>query len=219
MTVAVPSQLSQNQSLLRPIMVGAAVAGTLDQISAFITFGWSVPRGDRCRIGRPSGSHEWRRFFLDPWIGAPLHDCFHCGSHLLSREPAAPFPARSLAGLRHVLRHCCLPRHESGGPAVERASCRWTVSAARSHPGSRCAHADHRAADLVQPAQILALMPPIRIGPDRQRRPAHSSPMTSPFLLPSPAAAASTSIFFGFSTPSSTRNTPSASARSSSSPG
>ena len=31
--------------LLLPILVGGGIAGTLDLISAFITFGWRVPRG------------------------------------------------------------------------------------------------------------------------------------------------------------------------------
>lgn len=31
--------------LLFPILVGGGIAGTLDLISAFITFGWGVPRG------------------------------------------------------------------------------------------------------------------------------------------------------------------------------
>lgn len=31
-------------SLLKPILIGGAIAGTLDQISAFITNGWNVPR-------------------------------------------------------------------------------------------------------------------------------------------------------------------------------
>lgn len=38
------SQPVRQASLLRPILVGGAVAGTLDQISAFLTFGWQVPR-------------------------------------------------------------------------------------------------------------------------------------------------------------------------------
>lgn len=38
------SQPVRQASLLQPILVGGAVAGMLDQISAFLTFGWQVPR-------------------------------------------------------------------------------------------------------------------------------------------------------------------------------
>ena len=43
-TVAIPMRV-QRGKLLLPILVGGAVAGTLDLISAFITFGLVVPRG------------------------------------------------------------------------------------------------------------------------------------------------------------------------------
>lgn len=32
-------------NILRPLAVGGAIAGTLDLISAFITYGWGVPKG------------------------------------------------------------------------------------------------------------------------------------------------------------------------------
>ena len=35
---------ASHKSLLRPILIGGAIAGTLDQISAFISSGWNVPR-------------------------------------------------------------------------------------------------------------------------------------------------------------------------------
>ena len=41
--VSTPAHV-RTQKLLLPILVGGAIAGTLDQISAFITFGWGVPR-------------------------------------------------------------------------------------------------------------------------------------------------------------------------------
>ncbi len=44
MALAVPLLRTQTGTLLGPILVGGAVAGTLDQISAFMTFGWGVPR-------------------------------------------------------------------------------------------------------------------------------------------------------------------------------
>jgi hypothetical protein len=44
MTVPIPSHRSQNESLLKPILVGGDIAGTFDLISAFMTFGWGVPR-------------------------------------------------------------------------------------------------------------------------------------------------------------------------------
>src|SRR5579863_4954267 len=44
MALAVPLQRSQTGTLLRPILVGGAVAGTLDHISAMLTFGPGVSR-------------------------------------------------------------------------------------------------------------------------------------------------------------------------------
>lgn len=45
MNVASGFASAQIQRLLLPIVVGGGVAGTLDLVSAFITYGWSVPRG------------------------------------------------------------------------------------------------------------------------------------------------------------------------------
>jgi hypothetical protein len=42
---AATSSSLQTRKLLRPILVGGLVAGFLDLIAAFITFGWGVPRG------------------------------------------------------------------------------------------------------------------------------------------------------------------------------
>lgn len=42
-STAIAAPVSQKQ-LLRPISIGGAIAGTLDQISAFISSGWNVPR-------------------------------------------------------------------------------------------------------------------------------------------------------------------------------
>lgn len=57
--------------LLRPILVGGAIAGTLDQISAFISLGWNVPRVDAAGLLGPQvihGSETW------VWIlGLALH--------------------------------------------------------------------------------------------------------------------------------------------------
>jgi hypothetical protein len=44
MPTAVSSSACLRTSLLRPILIGGAIAGTLDLISAFMTFGWGVPR-------------------------------------------------------------------------------------------------------------------------------------------------------------------------------
>jgi hypothetical protein len=60
MSIAFPTQTLRPQtfplrSLARPILVGGAVAGALDLTSAFITFGWRVPRGIAAGLlGRPS---------------------------------------------------------------------------------------------------------------------------------------------------------------------
>ena len=48
--------------LLRPVLVGGAIAGTLDQISAFISLGWNVPRIDAAGLLGPQvihGSEVW----------------------------------------------------------------------------------------------------------------------------------------------------------------
>jgi hypothetical protein len=44
MNLATLTTSAQKTSLLRPILVGGAIAGTLDLTSAFITFGAGVPR-------------------------------------------------------------------------------------------------------------------------------------------------------------------------------
>src|ERR1700744_924 len=44
MAVAISTQSSRAAGLARPILVGGAIAGTLDLTSAFLTFGWQVPR-------------------------------------------------------------------------------------------------------------------------------------------------------------------------------
>jgi hypothetical protein len=45
MTAAAFPTVSQRNNLLRPILVGGAVAGTFDLTSAFFTFGAGAPRG------------------------------------------------------------------------------------------------------------------------------------------------------------------------------
>jgi hypothetical protein len=44
MPLAASPQALRQSSLARPILVGGAIAGTLDLTSAFLTFGWPVPR-------------------------------------------------------------------------------------------------------------------------------------------------------------------------------
>ena len=57
--------------LLRPILVGGAIAGTLDEIAAFISLGWNVPRVDAAGLLGPQvihGTEVW------VWIlGLALH--------------------------------------------------------------------------------------------------------------------------------------------------
>jgi hypothetical protein len=56
-TAAYPPAI-QSTSLLRPILVGGAIAGTLDLIAAFITYGPLVPRGIAAGlIGRTAAIH------------------------------------------------------------------------------------------------------------------------------------------------------------------
>ena len=38
------SNVRAKSSLLKPILIGGAIAGTLDEICAFVTIGWNVPR-------------------------------------------------------------------------------------------------------------------------------------------------------------------------------
>lgn len=59
--------------LLLPIVIGGAVAGTLDLISAFVTFGPNMPRGIAAGlIGRQAAIHGG----LGAWIlGVCLHYC------------------------------------------------------------------------------------------------------------------------------------------------
>jgi hypothetical protein len=59
-----------NTNLLRPILIGGAIAGTLDLTSAFITFGASMPRG--IAAGLIGIQHVRSGMF--PWIlGIFLH--------------------------------------------------------------------------------------------------------------------------------------------------
>jgi hypothetical protein len=44
MTIEIPTLTTRKTSLLRPILVGGAIAGTLDLTSAFLSFGFDVPR-------------------------------------------------------------------------------------------------------------------------------------------------------------------------------
>jgi hypothetical protein len=57
--------------LFKPILIGGAVAGTLDQISAFISLGWNVPRVDAAGLLGPQVIHG-----SEPWVwilGLALH--------------------------------------------------------------------------------------------------------------------------------------------------
>ena len=59
MTTATSSVPLATGSLLRPILVGGALAGTFDLIAAFITFGPGVPRAIAGRTPRQSGISGW----------------------------------------------------------------------------------------------------------------------------------------------------------------
>ncbi len=62
---------SQRASLLRPILVGGAIAGTLDLIAAFMTYGPLVPRGIAAGlIGRPAAIHGGAYVWV---LGVILH--------------------------------------------------------------------------------------------------------------------------------------------------
>jgi hypothetical protein len=57
--------------LLKPILIGGAIAGTLDEISAILSLGWNVPRVDAAGLLGPRVIHG-----SDPWVwilGLALH--------------------------------------------------------------------------------------------------------------------------------------------------
>ena len=55
MSTAVAPLAIRQTSLARPILVGGAIAGALDLTSAFMTFGWPVPRAIAAAlVGRQS---------------------------------------------------------------------------------------------------------------------------------------------------------------------
>jgi hypothetical protein len=71
MSTAAYSTALQRTSLLRPILVGGGIAGTLDLISAFITYGPLVPRGIAAGlIGRPAAIHGGAFVWI---LGVILH--------------------------------------------------------------------------------------------------------------------------------------------------
>jgi hypothetical protein len=64
------SASSQRQKLLRAILVGGGIAGTLDLIAAFISFGWTVPRGIASGL---LGSQAFRGGVATWILGVILH--------------------------------------------------------------------------------------------------------------------------------------------------
>jgi hypothetical protein len=71
MSTAARSITARKTSLLAPILVGGAIAGTLDLIAAFISFGHNMPRGIAAGlIGRQAAFQGG----IFPWIlGIILH--------------------------------------------------------------------------------------------------------------------------------------------------
>jgi hypothetical protein len=68
MAIAVPAPQSK---LLGPILAGGAIAGTLDQIAAFISLGWNVPRINAAGLLGPQVIHGTEAWV---WIlGVVLH--------------------------------------------------------------------------------------------------------------------------------------------------
>lgn len=58
-------------NLLRPILIGGALAGTFDEVCAFISLGWNVPRVDAAGLLGSQVIHG-----SDPWVwilGLLLH--------------------------------------------------------------------------------------------------------------------------------------------------
>lgn len=58
MSTAVSVARMRETSLLKPILIGGAIAGTLDQTSAFITMGWNVPRNVAAGLLGPQVIHS-----------------------------------------------------------------------------------------------------------------------------------------------------------------
>jgi hypothetical protein len=145
---------SQTGTLLRPILVGGTVAGILDQISAFMTFGWGVPRAiEGGLLGRQviqSGS-------LFIWIlGIALHFtiAFSAAAIYCLASRRLPFLCDHwlVCGMFYGIA-VFLGMNLYCASSI-RAPRRRTLPAARAHPGGP-RHADHRSADLVQPAPLL----------------------------------------------------------------
>ena len=55
-TVSIAS--ARKTSLLKPILIGGAIAGTLDEICAIVTMGWQIPRANAAGLLGPSVRHS-----------------------------------------------------------------------------------------------------------------------------------------------------------------
>jgi hypothetical protein len=76
--------------IVRPIAVGGAIAGTLDLISAFITYGWGVPKGIASGV---LGTSAFQGGIGTWFLGVVLHYTIAFGAAAVFCLAAAWLPA------------------------------------------------------------------------------------------------------------------------------
>ena len=148
MSAAVSSVPIAEGSLLRPILVGGALAGTFNIISAVTTFGPGVPRaiaGGLLGRGAFQGGAD-----MDSRIRAALLHRILGSGHLLPLQPQARIPERPLAGVRSFLWDCCVSCNESRRAAALRTALHGAVPVPQPSSGVAGAYAHHWPADFVE---------------------------------------------------------------------
>lgn len=153
MQVGSASPHKMKQPLLFPIIVGGVVAGSLDLTSAFITFGFGVPRAIAAGLLGRQALHGGVGTVDFGGISALLHSLLGCNG-LLCRESEARVPQASLSRLWHVLWHRGISSDELDCAATQRAASFQHVSASCSYPGYSDTHVFHWRADRFLSIQI-----------------------------------------------------------------
>ncbi len=141
-------------SLVVPILVGGLIAGSLDLTSAFLTFGWGVPRAIAAGLLGRQALHggvdtvDSRRTFTLPYrllVGGSVWP-----GELEARVPQVPLPR-----VRHVFWNRGLSYDEPDRAAPQRATRHWAVAASGPYPGDSRAHVPDWRADRLLFAQVL----------------------------------------------------------------
>ncbi len=93
MNTVVAAAPIRRPGVLRPILIGGAIAGTLDLIAAFVTFGWAVPKAIAGGLLGPSAFQGGVGIWL---LGVLLHYTIAFGAAAVFCLAAArlPFLAR-----------------------------------------------------------------------------------------------------------------------------